>query len=1060
MNEAVAVYNATTNFNVDVNVVYHSGIPTAQANYNGELGFGGSISTQVALHEIAHYLGSGTVNEWNDRFGGDSIWDGAAVRHFIKFFGGPGTELNRAGVHYFPYGFNYGNEDTPEARRRLPRLIQAMRFDMGFQDADGDGMSDEWERYKAGNTALNAAGDFDGDGISNYDEWWTEGDPTLACPVKSGHIYQIRCKLSQKLVEAADTTAGANVRQNSPNGTDLQKWTATYVGGGYWKFVNLASGKALEVTGYSTVEGGNIIQWNDTGGTNQQWRIVPSGPIYSKLFNNNSMNMVMDVANFSLADQANIQQWVDLPGTNQDWAFDDVTPGELTGGLVADYKLEGNGRDHSGHNLHGVETAGITYSTGRVDGQAATFSGAQSIAVPASVDRNFSLSCWVKTTATGGGTQWYNGMGLIDAEVPGAAADFGLALVGNKAAFGVGNADFTITSTSTINNGAWHHLAATLDTTSGAMKLYVNGALQASGTGPLGPRTAPGKFHLGSIGGVVGYFNGSLDEVRIHNNLLDPTEISRLATVGNTLVANYTFDANARDTSKHGNHGDPVGITYAAGKVGAGAAQFDGTGSFVKIPASVTADFSIAYWVKTTATGGTGQWWAGKSMVDADIPGIANDWGIALVGNKAGFGVGNAGAGDTILSTTAINNGAWHHVVATRVNSTGLMRIYVNGALQATGVGSTALRNAPGGIRLGSTLYGGSYFAGAIDDLRIYNYAVSASQAAALASTVPAPWTAADIGNPGSDGYAGYAAGTGVFTLTGGGTDVAGISDQFHFLSQSASGDQTAVVRVNSAPVNPSGAFLVGAKAGLMFRDSTMVNSAFVDTVYEHPAGVRFMYRDAAGAIAGQVGSSVPVSFPFWLKLVRSGNTFTAFYATGSGSPAAENWISLGSHATTLVASPLVGLAVTSRNAPQVGTSNFGSFGIFPSTPGNTWRQDYFGNAANAGDAADAADPDRDGLVNLLERAFALDPKVPDAAAGQSIPGKDQTYLRLTYIRSLAATDLHYQVVWSSDLANWSAADVTDDYISNTTTTETREAKVPLTTVGAGHGFLRLRVED
>ena len=41
-------------------------------------------------------------------------------------------------------------------------------------------------------------------------------------------------------------------------------WTATSVGGGYWKFLNVASGKALEVTGFSTDPGGNIIAWNDT----------------------------------------------------------------------------------------------------------------------------------------------------------------------------------------------------------------------------------------------------------------------------------------------------------------------------------------------------------------------------------------------------------------------------------------------------------------------------------------------------------------------------------------------------------------------------------------------------------------------------------------------------------------------------------------------------------------------------------------------------------------------------------------------------------------------------
>ncbi|MES2922292.1 MAG: LamG-like jellyroll fold domain-containing protein [Verrucomicrobiota bacterium] len=1064
MNEAVAVYNATTDINVDINVIYHSGIPTAQADYNGQLGFGGSISTQVAIHEIAHYLGSGTTGEWDARFGGDSIWDGAALKRYVKLFDGPGAEINRSGVHYFPYGFNYGNEDNPTARYRIGRIVRAMRMDMGGQDGDGDGMPDEWEKFKSGSTGLNATGDTDGDGISDYDEWWTDSHPMWACPIKSGHIYQIRSRLSQKLMEAADTTAGAVIRQNPNNGSDLQKWLATYVSGGYWKFTNVASGKCPDVFNFSWDAGVKIIAWNDTGAANQQWRIFPgaSGGVYWKIGNRNSTNMVMDVDGGPNAtgDNAAINQYFDdLNAFNQDWAFDDVTPGVQTDGLIANYKFEGNGRDYSNHGFHGVASGGITYAAGRVDGQAATFNGTSgSIRVPATVERNFSLACWVKTTATAGAGQWYNGMGIIDADMPGVAKDFGLAMLGNKAAFGVGSPELTITSATAINDGNWHHLAATLDTGNGAMKLYVDGVLSASGTGAAAPRSAPANFYLGSVGGTAGFLNGSLDEARLYNKILSQDEINRLATVGNTLVANYTFDDNTQDISKHGNHGDPVGITYTAGKVGASAVQFNGTGSFVKIPAAVTADFSIAYWVKTTQTGGTGQWWAGKSMVDADIPGVANDWGIALVGDKAGFGIGNAGAGDTILSTTAINNGAWHHVVATRVGATGAMKLYVNGALQASGVGSAALRNAPGGIRLGSTLYGGAYFAGAIDDLKIFNYTLGASQAAALASTLPAPWTAADIGNPGNDGYSGYAAGTGVFTLTGGGTDIAGTSDQFHFLSQAVGGDQIAVTKVNSAPFNTDGSVTTGAKTGLMFRNSAAVDSAFVDVVYNHATGVRFMYRDTAGASAGQVGGNVSVSFPFWLKLARSGNTFTAFYATTASSPAAGDWVSLGSHVTSMVANPLVGVAVTSHNPGQVATSNFGNTTVVPNTPGNAWRLDYFASAANTGNAADAADPDNDGIINLFERAFGLNPQVSNAAAGQTPVANDGTFLRMTYLRSLAATDLQFQVVWSNDLATWSASGITDTLISSTPTTETREAKVPLTTLGADQGFLRLRL--
>lgn len=46
---------------------------------------------------------------------------------------------------------------------------------------------------------------------------------------------------------------------------------------------------------------------------------------------------------------------------------------------------------------------------------------------------------------------------------------------------------------------------------------------------------------------------------------------------------------------------------------------------------------------------------------------------------------------------------------------------------------------------------------------------------------------------------------------------------------------------------------------------------------------------------------------------------------------------------------------------------------VNPTEP-QRWRHSYFSSVDSAGDAADDADPDHDGLVNILERAFALDP--------------------------------------------------------------------------------------
>ena len=133
--------------------------------------------------------------------------------------------------------------------------------------------------------------------------------------------------------------------------------------------------------------------------------------------------------------------------------------------------------------------------------------------------------------------QWYQGAGLVDGDVSGVADDFGISLLGNYAAFGVGNPDTTITSSTAINDGRWHHVAATRSAYTGQMQLYVDGALQASAVGPFGPKTAPPQLDLGAIQSGGGFLNGTMDDVQIFNRVLSSSEIS--------VVMNQSLALNA-----------------------------------------------------------------------------------------------------------------------------------------------------------------------------------------------------------------------------------------------------------------------------------------------------------------------------------------------------------------------------------------------------------------------------------------------------------------------------------------------------------------------------------
>ena len=220
--------------------------------------------------------------------------------------------------------------------------------------------------------------------------------------------------------------------------------------------------------------------------------------------------------------------------------------------LKALYAFEGNVLDTSGNGNNGINY-GATFVPGRIGVQAAQFNGSAFVQIPLSIGSSgFTVALWVKTTDTGGlGSQWYSGEGLVDGEVAGVTNDFGTVLLNGEFALGIGNPDTTVASVKLINDGAWHHVAATWDSATGAMKGYVDGVLDNSGIGATAARTAPPNLRIGSIqtGVAGGFFKGTLDDVRLYGRVLSDPEIAALipegplaltsARVGNQLLLSW-----------------------------------------------------------------------------------------------------------------------------------------------------------------------------------------------------------------------------------------------------------------------------------------------------------------------------------------------------------------------------------------------------------------------------------------------------------------------------------------------------------------------------------------
>jgi hypothetical protein len=75
-------------------------------------------------------------------------------------------------------------------------------------------------------------------------------------------------------VKNGATTNGAAIQQSDCTGAAKQLWTFRADGSGYNRFVSVATGKCMDVTGWSTSDGAKIQQWDcSTGGDEQRWMI-------------------------------------------------------------------------------------------------------------------------------------------------------------------------------------------------------------------------------------------------------------------------------------------------------------------------------------------------------------------------------------------------------------------------------------------------------------------------------------------------------------------------------------------------------------------------------------------------------------------------------------------------------------------------------------------------------------------------------------------------------------------------------------------------------------------
>jgi glucose/arabinose dehydrogenase/PKD repeat protein len=192
------------------------------------------------------------------------------------------------------------------------------------------------------------------------------------------------------------------------------------------------------------------------------------------------------------------------------------------------------------------------------------------------------------------------------------------------------------------------------------------------------------------------------------------------------LVGAWGFDeasgATASDSSGTGNLGTISGATRTAGRYG-GALSFDGINDWVTVADANSLDINrmtLEAWVRPS---GAGDW---RTVLLKEQPGqlVYALYGSTDNNRPAGhvFTTGDIGVrGPAVLAANT-----WSHLAMTWDGIT--MRLYVNGTQVATGALTGNATTSTGALRIGGNAVWSEWFSGAIDEVRVYNRALSAAE--------------------------------------------------------------------------------------------------------------------------------------------------------------------------------------------------------------------------------------------------------------------------------------------------------------------------------------------
>ena len=442
-----------------------------------------------------------------------------------------------------------------------------------------------------------------------------------------------------------------------------------------------------------------------------------------------------------------------------------LSPIMPTAGLIGHWPLDTNGQDTI-HSSHGVATNGGYYVSSNPkygSGSFALDGFNDTFVIPTTSELNLSgatemtVSLWVdldnvNVTDTfdtlfmwedrneGDGNEIFR----IDAqEVSGTTWRPSMTV------FTTGSGSL-INSVSTINlnyNSGYHQIVGTYDGAN--IRLYVDGELAAS-TPHSGVLRTPQDGAL-NVNYMIGsgevtrqrYADGHIDDVRLYNRALDENEVKALYK-SNSLLAHWKLDetsgTTAADSSGNGYTGTLSGSMTGASSTAAGASgnsmSFNGINDVINLGNNFNypREMTVCGWAKPQGTGDGYLW--GK--YDAST---SSGRFIRLYNSGTAWMIGTA-SGTDIIIPNSVDSNTWQHICAVFRPSGQSSILYKNGSV----IGSSTSLTFPSPNSVIATI-GNRYdnnraFNGLIDDVRIYNRALTTDEISSLYTGAPVTLTA------------------------------------------------------------------------------------------------------------------------------------------------------------------------------------------------------------------------------------------------------------------------------------------------------------------------------